>query len=123
MKKHLSLVPFESEEQTTVFDWVDAMSIRVPELAFLYHPPNETAWKLKKQGVKAGVSDLHLPVPARGYIGLWIELKRVKGGRLSKEQDQWLQNMANFGHFTAVSYGAEQAIKVLEYYLDIPSSR
>mgnify|MGYP004433785991 CR=1 FL=1 len=34
-----------------------------------------TAANLKRQGVKAGVPDLHLPVARGGYNGLYIELK------------------------------------------------
>lgn len=48
-----------------------------------YHHPRE-AKKLKKMGVKAGVSDLLLAYPNDYYHGLWIELKSPKG-KLSSE--------------------------------------
>jgi hypothetical protein len=52
---------------------------------YLIHIPNGgyrhplEALKLKKMGVKAGVSDLFLAYPNPNYHGLWIELKSEKG--------------------------------------------
>jgi VRR-NUC domain len=124
MKKHTSLVPYEAEEDRLLFDWSEVHSLVVPELGFLYHIPNETAWKLgKSQGVRSGVSDWHLPVPARGFIGCWIEMKRQKGGKTSTAQNKWLEDMQGFGHYAVVCRGGEEAIKVLMWYLGIPNPR
>ena len=57
------------------FQWVTYQQGRFPELVLLYHIPNggkrdaQTAISLKRQGVKAGVPDLHLPVARGGYHG------------------------------------------------------
>lgn len=75
------------------------------------------AAKLKRTGVLAGVSDLHLPYPSKGYHGLWIELKRRKGGRLTNHQRLWLDLMDGWGHKVAVCYGWDEAREILEEYL------
>ena len=71
----------EAGAQETLFNWAQYRYARYPELELLYHIPNGgkrdacTAVNLKRQGVKAGVPDLHLPVARGGYHGLYIELK------------------------------------------------
>ncbi len=79
-------VPTETAEQRWLIQWSQQPSIRsiYPELALLYHIPNERTDKvqasiLKATGVKAGVPDLHLPVPAGSYHGLFIEMKSLDG--------------------------------------------
>ena len=85
--------PTEEAEQTAVIEWATIMEKQFPELALLHHCPNGEARnpiigaKLKRMGVKAGVPDLFLPVPRGGFHGLWIEMKRRKGGRVSEGQD------------------------------------
>lgn len=87
-------VPTEAQEQVTLFSWAAVQAI--PELALLYHIPNggsrhkAEAARLRAEGVRAGVPDLCLPVPRGGFHGLYIELKRLRGGRLSEQQRAWL---------------------------------
>ena len=50
----------------------------------------KTATILKRQGVKAGVPDLHLPVARGGYHGLYIELK-VGDNTTTKKQKDWIR--------------------------------
>ena len=94
-----------------------------PELALLYAIPNggkrsiKTARMLKATGVKAGVPDMCLPVPRYPYHGLYIELKRRKGGRVSEKQSEWLHDLRKEGYKTCVCYGSDEAIQVIEEYL------
>ena len=94
-----------------------------PELALLYAIPNggkrsiKTARMLKATGVKAGVPDMCLPVPRYPYHGLYIELKRRKGGRVSEKQSEWLQDLMKEGYKTCVCYGSDEAICVIDEYL------
>ena len=68
-----------------------------PELALLHHIPNgghrarKTARDLARSGVRAGVPDYCLPVARGGAHGLYLELKRLHGGRVSPEQREWLR--------------------------------
>jgi hypothetical protein len=70
-------------------------------------------------GVKAGVSDLFLPVPRGGFHGLWIEMKRVSGGRASKEQREWLGDMIRQGYAAQICYGWKEASEALKKYLEL----
>lgn len=98
------------------------MSYKYPELAMLFHIPNggkrdaRTAAILKRQGVKAGVPDLCLPVPRGGYHGLFIELK-TKTGRLSDNQERWLKALTIEGYKAIVCYGHEEATEALANYI------
>ena len=79
-------VPTESWEQQQVIRWSQQPSVRqtYPELALLYHIPNEREDKiqtaiLKSMGVKKGVPDLHLPIPSGEFHSLYIEMKALDG--------------------------------------------
>lgn len=69
------------------------------------------------EGVLKGVSDYFLPLPKGKYHGLWVELKRTKGGKVSPEQLEWIGLMRENGYAAGVCYGADHAIKVIERYL------
>lgn len=100
------------------------MENRYPELKLLHHCPNGgkrdrvSAAVLKRQGVKAGVPDLHLPVPKGQYASLYIEMK-YGDGRLQKEQKEFLKQAAEYGNFVTVCYSQEIALKVIEEYVKL----
>ena len=115
-------VPSEAQEQTALFQWASLQACKYPELDMLYHIPNGgsrnkiEAARLKGEGVKAGVPDLCLPVPRGGKHGLYIELKRIREGRTSKEQEKWLNALQEQGYEAIVCKGWEAAArKILEY--------
>lgn len=118
-------VPPESWEQQQVIKWSQQPSIRqaYPELAMLYHIPNERADKvqaaiLKAMGVKKGVPDLHLPIPSGNYHGLYIEMKAVDG-KPEDEQIWWLEHLKANGYACTVCYGWQQATEVLLWYMNL----
>lgn len=94
MQKNKMPVPTEAQEQMTLFSWAAMQSGKYPELNLLYHVPNDgsrhkaEAGRLRAEGVKAGVPDLCLPVARGQYHGLYIELKRQRGGRTSDHQSE-----------------------------------
>ncbi len=94
-----------------------------PELELLHHIPNggrrdaRTGAQMKKEGVKPGVPDLCLPVPSRGYHGMYIELKAQTGGRVSPAQKKWLSALKENGYYAVVCYGWKQAAEQIENYL------
>jgi hypothetical protein len=55
-------------------------------------------------------------VPSAPY-GLAIELKKVKGGRVSQSQNEWLKSLEMRGFKAIVAKGFDEAVKVLELYL------
>ena len=112
----------EDTEQMRVISWAEHLKAEYQELELLYHCPNGgkrnkvEAIKFKQMGVKAGIPDLCLPVPAVKYTGLYIELKGEKGV-ISEKQKQMLRALADMNHYCCVCYGAEETIKVLKEYL------
>lgn len=115
-------VPTEAQEQITLFSWAAVQAI--PELALLYHIPNggsrhkAEAARLRAEGVRSGVPDLCLPVPRGGFHGLYIELKRLRGGRLSEQQRAWLDALGKQGYAVAVCKGWEEAAETIQRYLE-----
>ena len=112
----------ESQEQQALFEWAKHMEFRYPEIRYMYHVPNggkrdiHTAKKLKAEGVKSGVPDICLPTPSGRYHGLYIELK-AHGGTTTKNQNIWLEELANQGYCACVCVGWEQASDVILSYL------
>ena len=90
----------ESGHQEAIIEWCAWNMQQYPELELLYHVPNggkrdkATAAVLKRQGVKAGVPDLVLPVARCGYHGLYIELK-APGGSVQKSQKEYIIEFTN----------------------------
>ncbi len=73
------------------------------------------AANLKRQGVKAGVPDLCVPVARRGFHGLYIEMKYGKNTTTAK-QDEWLNDLNREGYLAKVCHGYDEAIELLKYY-------
>ena len=121
--KDSKLLPTESEEQVTLFSWARLKEGKYPELRLLYHIPNGgsrnqiEAKHLKAQGVKSGVPDLCLPVARGLWHGLYIEMKRQKGGRVSDAQRRWLEDLERQGYRAEVACGWKEAAQIIEIYL------
>lgn len=113
----------ESGHQEAIFSWCEYNRDRYPELKLLYHVPNggkrdaDTARVLKRQGVKAGISDLVLPVARCGFYGLYVELK-APGGKLEQAQVEFLQEVGKQGYLALVCVGWQAAVQTLSTYLD-----
>jgi hypothetical protein len=115
---------YEEQEQRALLLWADTLAVaQEPRLAWLYHTPNggkrskATAGRLKAMGVKAGVPDLHLPVPSRGYHGLWLEMK-ASGQHPTPAQVHWLESLATQGHCCGVYTTWHKAAEHLCWYLE-----
>ena len=67
--------------------------------------------------MRPGVPDLWLPVPRHGFSGLVIELKAGRG-RVTPEQDDWLNFLASQNFAAVMCRGAVSAIKTIKGYLD-----
>lgn len=112
----------EATEQERLISWTQYQYNEYPELKLIFHIPNGgsrntlEAANLKRQGVKAGVPDLCLPVARQNYHGLYIEMKWGKN-KTTENQKWWLQALQSQGYKTAVCYGADEAIKVIRDYL------
>lgn len=114
----------EAEEQEALFRWAVWASKQTPALELLFHVPNggrrdaKEAAHLKRQGVRAGVPDLCLPVARSGYNGLFIELK-TEGGRASAEQKDWIARLRLEDYKAEICVGWMEAVRVICGYLGI----
>ncbi len=121
-------IDHEDGAQEALFSWAGYQLGRYPELKLLYHIPNGgkrdrgTAIALKRQGVKAGVPDLHLPVARGGYHGLYIELK-VGKNTATKNQKEWIEELLKQGYYATVCYGWEKAAETLINYLELGTAK
>lgn len=116
-------VPTEHAEQVNLVKWFDLQHkalrgrlVAIPNGGDR-HPV--VAAKLKAEGVRKGYPDLQLLVPANGYHGLLIELKRVKGGRVEPEQADWLDWLNQQGYMAIVCRGADEAREAIKGYLGV----
>ena len=120
--KRINDSPREEQEQKAFVEWCQFKSCEYKGLDLIYAIPNGgsrneiEARNLKLTGVKAGVPDLCLPVARKGKHGLYIEMKRKKGGKLSEYQEKWLAKLSEQGYETAVCHGLDEAIKTVEEY-------
>lgn len=73
--------------------------------------------RLKREGRTAGIPDLFLPAAAGRYHGMFIELKRTKGGKVTPEQAVWINRLREAGYCALVCLGYVAAIKAIEHYL------
>lgn len=125
MANQAGYVPTETEEQQALFEWASMMSGVHPELKLMYHVPNEgkrskaAAGILKSMGLKRGVPDICLPVPRGRFHGLYVELKRVKGGKATKEQLWWLEQLDRQGYAVTICRGWKQASQNILAYLNL----
>jgi len=109
-------LPSEHAEQVGFVRWFRAKWPRV----LIFAIPNggkrniTTAKLLVKEGVVAGVPDLFIPA-----WGIWVEMKRQKGGRLSQDQEAMIVYVESIGHRVVVGFGALDASDKLLRLLNI----
>lgn len=120
-------IQHEAMEQEALFEWASYMRLQHPELSLLFHIPNGgsrnkyEAMHLKRQGVKAGVPDLCLPVARGRFHGLYIEMKYGKN-KPSDLQSTWLHALREQGYAAIVCCGWQQAKERILTYLEMEKS-
>ena len=108
----------EAQEQIWAATWLDKMGIP------FFHVPNggyrekREAYKLKAMGVKAGVPDICILLARHGYHGLWIEMKREKGGVLSEAQKYWRDIFIREGYAWFEAKGCKELIEYVKKYTE-----
>lgn len=113
----------EHHQQVVFIEWCILNRQKYPALDSIYHIPNgemrhpAIAAKLQAAGVKPGVPDLHLPVGSNGYHSLYIEMKRLVGGKLSKAQIEWRERLTANKNCVCTCEGWQQAVAAIIEYL------
>jgi hypothetical protein len=107
-----------------LIEWADLACKKYHELRWL-HSINNGAYvsigvavKLKKAGTRRGIPDLMLPVARDGFHGLYIEMKRQKGGHVDPDQKECHAFLIDQGYRVDVCRGWEAAKRVIVEYLE-----
>lgn len=125
----------EHAEQALLFAWARLLEARHPELRALHAVQNWAGVKgpaegarRKREGVRAGVPDVHLPVPRCGFASLYIEMKRIRQvvgkrsvrherTRTTPEQQEWHTRLRELGNAVEVCYTAGEAQELVLQYV------
>jgi hypothetical protein len=73
---------------------------------------------LKRAGVLRGAPDLLIALVRKEWPGLFIEMKRVKGGVVSPDQKIVHQALRSAGYKVEVAQGADMAWEIFEEYVN-----
>lgn len=117
------MIPTEYQEQCKIFEWCNLNISTYPQLEFIFSTlngirlPIGLAVKAKRNGLKKGVPDIIFPFNNKHYNGLYIELKRVKGGIVSNEQKRFLNYLNSQGYLAVICKGADEALSQIKFYL------
>jgi len=115
--KMSQLIPTEFQEQVVLVAYLDYLVKTKKILAFTAIPQNmwtrsiQQKIKAKREGVRPGFPDL---VIVTHHEVIFLEMKRVKGGRVRPEQLKWLAKLDGKQTVTAVAMGADDAIRYVE---------
>ena len=113
----------EDVMQMQVFQWAAYEMGKYPQLALMYHIPNEGkrslpgGYKMKLKGLKPGVPDICLPVPKTYYGALYIELK-MPDGRHTAAQSEYMQALRDAGNYVKTCRSVDDAIKTITDYMN-----
>lgn len=102
----LGRIPTEHEEQRELVRWFRQTykGVRIFAIPNGGQRSMATAARLKAEGVSSGVPDLFVPA-----WGLWVEMKRSKGGSVSAEQKDWIAYLESVEFCCIVGKGADDA--------------
>lgn len=112
--KYYNLTAYESDEQETLVKYLEIRGLKFTSI------PNSTFTKShaikaknKREGLRRGLPDMLVVLP---HKLLFIELKRMKGGVLSPEQEAWINKLNEIGDQVEaiVCKGAVEAIGYIE---------
>lgn len=116
-KKPINNTPTEFQEQTRYVKWLKANEI------LFFAIPNggsKTVYQRmvhKAEGLIAGIPDILVAEPCGAFHGLFVELKRTRGGVISGEQEIMMAKLKAKGYAVMVAYGCDDAILITNTYL------
>lgn len=118
------LEPTEDSIHFALVDWLATVPYKDKTLLDVTHhsPMGGTASarqksKFKKMGAKSGWPDIQISVAKGCYHGLYVELKRSKGGVVSANQKRILDMLNDEGYCAVVTRGFDASVKAIEQYM------
>jgi len=116
----------EDQIQIQIMQWAQLVKHDGRPIAdYIHHSPNggkrhiATAKRFKKMGVKAGYPDLIIDIARGGFHGLRIEIKKEKGGSVSKAQKERLEMLTEQGYRAIVCKGFDETINEIKNYMEM----
>ncbi len=115
--------PLETHEQQKFVSFARYLLKRNGLEKLLFSVPNEGVRDRKSrsrmlcEGMVAGVPDLCLAIPCNGWHGLYIEMKRVKGSKVTEEQKEMICLLKSQGYRVEICKGFDEAKDVFLDYL------
>lgn len=131
--------PTEHQIQAALFEWAAWNTRAIPHLQMLHAIPNGAglrhttktarsgkvirfspeANKLRREGLRAGIPDVHWPIGRGGYLSLYIEHKRGANG-LSDAQSEIADMLMAEGNLVVVSRSVDESIAAIMDYWGMP---
>lgn len=117
-----TVAPSETKEQITLAGLLDQIKYNGRKLYWAAIPnggkrDKRAAAILKKMGVKPGLSDILIFDSPPNYPlmkGAALELKKLKGGKVSPEQIEWLYYFNSNSWVAGVAEGLNEALSLLQ---------
>ena len=120
----LEAIPTEYAEQCMLVQYLELKGLKFSKIAQeTFTRDWGTKMKNKMSGLRRGVPDMLIIIPTKSNMGpknilLFIEMKRSKGGKISEEQSEWLEELSSVaGVFAKSANGFEEAKKIIESLL------
>ena len=117
-------VATEHEEQAALIEWWswDSQWMGLQRCLLMAIPnggarTTVTGARLKAEGVRAGIPDLFLAVPTDTSHGLWLEMKRKRGGFVTDFQREAMKALEAQGFACVVCRGFTEAQEAIVKYL------
>lgn len=113
----------QNEEYSIQREFTRYVKLKYPKLKFCassggLRTSMAQAIKNKLAGYSKGYPDIHFPLQKNGYAGLFIEIKKTKGGTKSAEQKEWVGYLNAQGYMAVFAHGLDECISILEGYLN-----
>ena len=112
--------PSEDQEQAWLVAWLrrEHPSVRIFAIPNGGGRSKAQGAILKATGTSAGVPDLMLPAPRGKYHGLFVEMKRTKGGTVSADQKTIIAKLRAVGYQVLICKGADDAKRQIVEFLN-----
>lgn len=114
----------EKDEQRCFVEYCklcNIVCVHIPNGFFMGQMKNRYGYinSLKAQGYKKGFCDLIVFAKNSQHKLFFLEFKREKGGKLSSEQQEWLDWLNSNGYYAKCAHGCKDAINILNEYLQM----
>lgn len=115
--------PSETAECRTFIDWTKLVRFkgeplyeRVVKIANERGKAGASTAILVSIGMRPGFPDYDILAPAGRWHGLYLEAKRVKGGKVEQDQEDWRKKLIRFEYYAEICDGSLELIDAVRRY-------